>query len=44
LVAVATVVAFIHLAAFAVFVPAAVCPVVSGLAAFAVLWAGVDWE
>jgi hypothetical protein len=44
LVAPATVVAFIHLAAFAVLVPAAVCPVVSGLAAFVVLCAVVGWE
>jgi hypothetical protein len=44
LVAAATVVAFIHLAAFAVSVPAAVCPVVLGLAAFVVLWAVMGWE
>lgn len=42
--AAATVVAFTHLAAFAVLLPAAVCPVVAGLAGFVVLWAVVDGE
>jgi hypothetical protein len=44
LVAVATVVAFVHLAVFAVFAPAVVCAVVPELVGVAMLWAGVGWE
>jgi hypothetical protein len=44
LVAAATVVAFIHLAVFAVFAPAVVCAVVFGLALVAVLRAAAGWE
>ena len=44
LVAAATVVAFIHLAAFAVLAPAVVCAVVPGLAVAVVVWAGAACE